>query len=144
LSNSASKARLTKPLELLAWFEEDTDWEGLATGILQSQQLMPIPSGHPSKLWATCATSSSNPDDHNHDRYWLMFNLDGMATCTCPDWLQCGGACKHLRAFRGHVLYHVQAGQLSWDGNFPASLQDAQDKQAKHGDRFNPPTKAIS
>jgi SWIM zinc finger len=73
-----------------------------------------------------------------------MFNLDGMATCTCPDWLQCRGACKHLQAFQGHVLYHIQTGQLSWDGDFPASLQDAQDKQAKHGDRFNPPTKAIS
>ncbi|KAH9953135.1 hypothetical protein BGW80DRAFT_1259513 [Lactifluus volemus] len=85
--------------------------DGLATGILQGRQLLIIPSSHPTEVWATCATSSSNPDDPSHERYWLTYNLEGTATCTCPDWLKRGGACKHLQALRRHVRYQMEIRQ---------------------------------
>ncbi|KAH9954982.1 hypothetical protein BGW80DRAFT_1467332 [Lactifluus volemus] len=105
------------------WFEENIRRDGLATGILQGRQLLIIPSSHPTEVWATCATSSSNPDDPSHERYWLTYNLEGTATCTCPDWLKRGGACKHLQALRRH---------------------EAQDKHAVLRDQVDPPTQPVS
>jgi SWIM zinc finger len=126
------------------WFEEDIRRDGLATGILQGRQLLIIPSSHPTEVWATCATSSSNPDDPSHERYWLTYNLEGTATCTCPDWLKRGGACKHLRALRRHVRYQMEIRQVTCDDKFPASLQEAQDKHAVLGDQVDPPTQPVS
>ncbi|KAH9960984.1 hypothetical protein BGW80DRAFT_1438809 [Lactifluus volemus] len=139
-SKYASGVRHNQASEPLAWFEEDTRREGMAIGILQERRLLLIVSGHPSELWATCATSLSNPNLQFHERYWLTYNIKGTATCTCPDWLQRGGACKHLRAFRLHLLHQVQIGHLSSVGHFPVSLLEAQDKYAALKQEINPPT----
>jgi SWIM zinc finger len=139
-SKYASGVRHNQASEPLAWFEEDTRREGMAIGILQERRLLLIVSGHPSELWATCATSLSNPNLQFHERYWLTYNIKGTATCTCPDWLQRGGACKHLCAFRLHLLHQVQIGHLSSVGHFPVSLLEAQDKYAALKQESNPPT----
>jgi hypothetical protein len=139
----ASGDGLIQASEPLAWYEKDTRREAMAIGILQERRLLPIASGHPSELWATCATSLSNPIFQFHERYWLTYNIKGTGTCTCLDWLQRGGACKHLRAFRLHILHRVHIGQLSSVGDFPLSLLEAQDKRASLEQEMNPPTVPI-
>ncbi|KAI0258025.1 hypothetical protein BC834DRAFT_837033, partial [Gloeopeniophorella convolvens] len=82
----------------MAWFGNDPQRDQLAAEILRSQRLFPVISRNTNELWACCATSASHPGTKESARYWLTLHLSGVATCTCPDWLQRGGACKHLRS----------------------------------------------
>lgn len=59
-------------------------------------------------------------------------HASGAATCSCPDWLQRGGACKHLRAFRLVIQYWMNTGQLLDCYLFPATRDDALDIEAKN------------
>lgn len=127
----AQKMRLnhqTMGVRTLAWFSVDDARDKLATEILKSGRLHPIASLRPYELWATCSTSIADPHDINHNRYWLTIHLSGAATCTCPDWLQRAGACKHLRAFKQAIEAWVQNGAIdtTYLYQFPSTREAAE------------------
>ena len=49
-------------------------------------------------LHFTCYSSLATPHDKNPVTYEIWLGLRGNASCTCPDFQECGGACKHMRA----------------------------------------------
>lgn len=51
-------------------------------------------------LTATCASSLVNISEPNHERYNLVINCYGWATCTCSHFQKGRGTCKHLWALR--------------------------------------------
>ncbi|EIM80782.1 uncharacterized protein STEHIDRAFT_115633 [Stereum hirsutum FP-91666 SS1] len=128
------------PATPFAWFSDDERREADAVIISHSRRLCPIPSNMPYELWATCATSSADVTSSGYPRYWLSMHASGAATCSCPDWLQRGGACKHLRAFRLVIKYWTSTGQVPDCYLFPATRDDALDTEAKnkawYGDNF--------
>ncbi|KAI0037717.1 hypothetical protein FA95DRAFT_1506619, partial [Auriscalpium vulgare] len=127
--SSRSHGRLTSnpsnPASGLAWFEDDAQRDDRAKDLYSRNEIVPIHSLRPYELWATCATSSANRQDERHDRYWLTMHASGAATCTCPDWLNRAGACKHLRALRLVVLSWMRSGAVGNAYIFPISKEDA-------------------
>ncbi|THH14925.1 hypothetical protein EUX98_g9541 [Antrodiella citrinella] len=87
-----------------AWYTPDTSRDSAAERIRSMPKyLQPFSSHRPFEYWAVCKSSSNSSVIDGQFvpmQYWLTMHPSGAATCTCPDWLQRGGACKHLRAFR--------------------------------------------
>ncbi|KAJ3533425.1 hypothetical protein NM688_g7283 [Phlebia brevispora] len=89
-----------------AWYADDSSRNSLAKAIVLSGKLALIQSRRPYEVWATCQASPNS----GATRYWLTVHPTGAATCTCLDWLQKGGACKHLRAFKMRIESMIQTG----------------------------------
>jgi len=64
----------------------------------------------------------------------------GVATCSCPDWLKRGRACKYLRALQQIILHWIQTGALATHHiyHFPESLSDAQDIKTQNRTWYDP------
>ncbi|KAF7789359.1 hypothetical protein EIP86_000303 [Pleurotus ostreatoroseus] len=108
-----------------AWYEPDSTRDAAASVILAQKKLRSIMSRRPYEFWATCESSSSHIDP-TVTQYWLTIHPSGAATCTCLDWLNRGGACKHLRAFRLTIQSWVAAHQLpGYRFIFPSSAAEA-------------------
>lgn len=111
-----------------AWYTPDARRDADAKAIFASHKLHPIPSARPHELWARCTSVS---DDSK--TYWLTSHPSGAATCTCPDWLRRGGACKHMRAFRLLIEHWIGVGQLLPNSfHFPGSLAEAESVEARN------------
>ncbi|KAI0048644.1 hypothetical protein FA95DRAFT_1654556, partial [Auriscalpium vulgare] len=82
----------------LSHLSPDSSRDNSAADIFKSGRLVTLESPKPYEVWASCATSHADVSDPAHTRYWLTIHSSGCATCTCPDWLRRGGACKHIRA----------------------------------------------
>ncbi|KAF8960687.1 hypothetical protein BDZ97DRAFT_1760510 [Flammula alnicola] len=89
---------------VLAWFAPETNRDAKARNLFLADRLCQILSGRPYEIWACCAATKADIQDPYHPRYWLTIHPTGSATCSCPDWLNNGGACKHLRALRLAIL----------------------------------------
>ncbi|KAF9783906.1 hypothetical protein BJ322DRAFT_1021665 [Thelephora terrestris] len=109
----------------IAWYSPDPIRDGFSKDIIRLRLITPIPSMKPFELWATCASTSANVSDPGHLRYWLTAHPSGHATCTCADWLNRGGACKHLRAFCDLITLWAKGGQITHEFYFPGSESDA-------------------
>ena len=107
------------------WYPPDATRDGFAKDILHLRLLVPIPSMKPFELWATCASMGADVSEPDYPRYWLTAHPSGHATCTCADWLNRGGACKHLRAFRDLITQWVKGGQIVHMFHFPETQADA-------------------
>jgi len=116
----------------IAWYPPDPVRDGFAKDIVRLRLVVPIPSMKPFELWATCASTSADISNLDYPRYWLTAHPSGHATCTCADWLNRGGACKHLRAFRNLITSWVQGGQITYKFHFPDSQSDAYDVLEKN------------
>jgi hypothetical protein len=81
-----------------------------------------------------CTTTGADTRNPDYPRYWLTSHPSGHATCTCADWLQRGGACKHLRALRCLITSSVAAGSLQYPFHFPENISQAHEvlKRNKH------------
>lgn len=88
----------------LTWFEPETNQDRKAHSLFLAQRLCQINAGRPYEIWASCAATQADVRDANHPCYWLTIHPTGCATCTCLDWLNNGGACKHLCALRLALL----------------------------------------
>ncbi|EIM91383.1 uncharacterized protein STEHIDRAFT_153027 [Stereum hirsutum FP-91666 SS1] len=117
---------------ILAWYSVDVRRDSDAQSIVDACRLIPVPCPIAYELWATCATSFADTTVTTYPRYWLSIHSSGAATCTCPDWLRRGGACKHLRAFRIVIQYWITAGQVPEMYLFPSTYDEALDIQAKN------------
>ncbi len=111
-----------------AFYTSDTRRDADAQGILASGKLHPVSSARPHEQWAYCISVSDSST-----RYWLTAHPSGSATCTCPDWLHRGGACKHMRAFRLLIESWMQHGHLLPNSfHFPASASEAAIVEARN------------
>lgn len=111
-----------------AWYAPDIHRDANAKAIFASHKLHPIPSARPHELWARCASVSNESKT-----YWLTSHPSGAATCTCPDWLRRGGACKHMRAFRLLIEHWIGVGQLLPNSfHFPGSAEEAESVEARN------------
>ncbi|KAI0310005.1 hypothetical protein OF83DRAFT_1156664, partial [Amylostereum chailletii] len=110
----------------LAWFTPDARRDRDAQAILDTHRLVPIQSSRAYESWATCAALGELPSNPTHRRYRLTLHASGAGTCSCPDWLHRGGACKHLRAFKLVVLAWIKAGWLGYTHKFAQSQEEAE------------------
>jgi len=139
---SEARTNLTNvPFTLVTWFEPDPQHDASAQVILQCQNGMAIIA--PRRLyeiWATCALSNADLTNPHHARYQLTMHPSGAATCSCPDWLKRGGACKHLRALWQIILHWIKTGALVTPHiyHFPELLSDAQDIEARNRTWYGP------
>ncbi|KAI0056510.1 hypothetical protein BV25DRAFT_1893981 [Artomyces pyxidatus] len=121
-----------------AWFEADASRNVLGIDIHQHGRLCVIPSSRQFERWATCATSSADINDPLYPRYWLALHISGAATCTCPDWLRRGGACKHLRAFAVSVQLLVLEGVETQSYSFAKTEAEALEVEAQNRTWYGP------
>ena len=84
------------PSGTIAWYPPDPIRDGFAKDIARLRLIVPISSMKPFEMWATCASTSADIKKPDYPRYWLTAHPSGHATCTCANWLNRGGACKHL------------------------------------------------
>lgn len=124
-SANSDNTAAVQPQRPWFYFQPDTRRDVEAEAILRRALLRPISSVIPFELWAECASSSSAPSNTPPILYQLTFHPSGSATCTCPDWLTRGGACKHLRAFRLVIDSWSASGGLGYQYASPTSLKDA-------------------
>ncbi|KAI0038559.1 hypothetical protein FA95DRAFT_1585462 [Auriscalpium vulgare] len=117
-----------RPKVPVAYFLANDSRTASAVDIIESRRLVAIKSGRPFEVWATCATSGAIMSDEQYPRYWLTLHATGSATCTCPDWLQRGGACKHMRSLAAATKLQV-ASEVETAGttayHLPVSLEAA-------------------
>ena len=83
----------------VCWWEADVSRDRAAQEILNSRRLTIFRGKDTNTFVALCA---GNPKDGNGSvtQYSIKVSRSGFASCTCPDFLARGGACKHLRATR--------------------------------------------
>ncbi|KAJ3774380.1 hypothetical protein FB446DRAFT_786994 [Lentinula raphanica] len=79
----------------ICWWSTDANRDQGAHEILYLQRLHSLASGNPPYTF-TALCSSSHPDTS----YSLQLGQMGEGSCTCLDFHNKGGACKHLCAFR--------------------------------------------
>jgi hypothetical protein len=77
------------------------------------------------ELWATCTATGADMQNPSYMHYWLMAHLSGSSTCICPDWINCGGACKHLHAFWLLIEDWAMKGKLQSKYSFPQMQDEA-------------------
>lgn len=97
VSNTSS----SKPANLsVAYLQPDEDRDAAAKVVVEHNQISRIPELDRSKglLTFSCYSSLALKVDSAPVQYTIFIELAGVARCTCPDFLNRGGACKHLRA----------------------------------------------
>lgn len=121
-----------------AWYEPDFRRDTDARMLYTSGFIKAIRSGRRYELWASCASSSGlggrlteaparlEGDPIGVSVYLLTVHPSGAATCTCLDWMQRGGACKHLRAFRLLIEHWGSSGNLQVPYLFPSTAEEAE------------------
>jgi hypothetical protein len=57
--------------------------------------------------------------------YWLTAHPSGSSTCICPNWINRGGACKHLHAFQLLIEDWAMKGKLQYKYSFPQMQDEA-------------------
>lgn len=126
---AVAPAPRTSPMKaakaILAWYEPDTRRDAAAQDIVNLARIISVLSQRQYELWASCAATGADMTNPCYERYWLTAHPSSSATCTCLDWLQRGGACKHLRAFRHLIETWLHGGLLPHRFHFPASHDEA-------------------
>ncbi|KAK1226363.1 hypothetical protein PQX77_010670 [Marasmius sp. AFHP31] len=85
----------------VCWWPEDESRDQQARTIMSLQRVIWSPSTtDPDTFVGRCLSSKSN-----EACYHLLMHRIGRASCTCLDFQEHGGACKHLRAMRS-LLHH--------------------------------------
>jgi hypothetical protein len=128
---------------VLSWFSPDSDRDAKARSLFLAGRLHQIDAGRPYEIWASCAATQADIHDPNHPRYWLTIHPTGSATCTCLDWLNRGGACKHLRALRLAILEPAWISTEKCQSplipfHFPATFEEASSIQLRNSAWYGP------
>ncbi|KAI0045269.1 hypothetical protein FA95DRAFT_1607832 [Auriscalpium vulgare] len=120
----------------VAWFPPNDLRDVRAIDAVQTERLTIINNLRPFEVWATCVASAADRSDPEHARYWLTLHPTGSATCTCPDWMTRGQACKHLRALVIHVKFRLGPSMYA----LPTTLEEAEavynKNTAWYGERY--------
>jgi hypothetical protein len=114
----------------IAYLCPNESWDEAAAHLLSNKQI-DIPSLDDLGLAFKCHSSLALDFEKDPVSYKIRLELDQSASCECQDFLQRGGACKHIRAAllrlndlrsRGLNLPYIQ---------LPSSIEDAQILQAR-------------
>ena len=92
--------KVVKDNEPVCWWEADIARDKAAQEILKSCRLAVSWGSNKNTIVALCPRSSPDHDFLPDNPYSIKITRTGLASCTCPDFLTRGGACKHLRATR--------------------------------------------
>ncbi|KAL0564510.1 hypothetical protein V5O48_017535 [Marasmius crinis-equi] len=83
----------------VAYLTPDTERDTAACRLLEHNQLAtPEINAEGTYLTFQCYSSLAVAHEENPVIYTIRLHFNGLASCTCPDWMSRGGACKHLRA----------------------------------------------
>ncbi|KAG9218432.1 hypothetical protein CCMSSC00406_0007967 [Pleurotus cornucopiae] len=116
-----------------AWWEADSQRDTEASVIVNQGKLANIcRSSDNLSIHAACL--ASDPRYH----YDLTLSRTGVGSCSCPDFKQRGGACKHMRALRLVIEYWVQRG-IESPYYFPPTLAHARQVSARPASLQSPP-----
>ncbi|KAJ3729336.1 hypothetical protein C8R42DRAFT_558864, partial [Lentinula raphanica] len=80
---------------IVAWWPVDESRQTAAQDLAMKGTLTSLTRTNPDCYAAVCISSTKADTS-----YELSIHRSGTATCTCPDFQNNGGACKHLRALR--------------------------------------------
>ena len=103
-----------------AWYSNDAKYKATGQLILTSDMILSIPNSRHYELWAKCCLTSSK-DVH----YFLTAHPSSATTCSYPDWLYWGGACKHLHTFQRLIQSWIQHKQIAFAFHFPGTKVEA-------------------
>lgn len=92
----------------VCWWRDDVQRDTDAQGLLQRRCLRDITMHANNNGYESGCVSSSRVGI----AYRLHLQRDGYGSCDCPDFINRGGACKHLRAFRLVIEGWVQSGLI--------------------------------
>ena len=87
----------------LSWWVPDKARDEQAKVIVHLRRIVVSRGPDTESYVAVCASSKANILNADHVCYQVMLHRSGLSTCTCPDFMQNRGACKHLRATRSIV-----------------------------------------
>jgi hypothetical protein len=115
--------RALKDNKPVCWWEVDVARDKAALEILNSHRLSISRGNDKNTFDALCTRSSPNcgPDT----AYSIKISRTGLGSCTCPDFLARGGACKHLRATRLTIDFWVREGHVA-AFHYPTSRVDGE------------------
>ena len=113
----ASRGKQTESSGGLCWWQDSEQRDANAHSLLDRGHLRDL-AMHPNRdgYLAICTSSSQIGLC-----YRLELHRNGHAMCSCPDFANRGGACKHLRAFRLVIEGWVLSGQVNDPFIFPTS-----------------------
>lgn len=121
---SEAKERNARRKVPLCWWVNHANRDMAAKEIISSGKIK-ISCSNGDGYIATCTASHVPGAKHEFLVYDLYCNRDGDAACTCPDFQNHSGACKHLRALRGAIDYWISQ-QLERPFYFPNSCEEAE------------------
>ncbi|CAK5263752.1 unnamed protein product [Mycena citricolor] len=83
----------------VAYLNPDSGRDSRASRLLEARQIS-VPEMMPGNmgLLFTCYSSQALSSEANPITYNIRAGFNGVVTCTCMDFVQEGGACKHIRA----------------------------------------------
>ncbi|OJT03174.1 hypothetical protein TRAPUB_6250, partial [Trametes pubescens] len=89
----------TQPVCPYAFLALDAARDNAAAHLVENKQIsIPVFHEHSHTFAFDCFSSSATVFDILPISYTIAVGLDGSATCSCPDFRERGGACKHIRA----------------------------------------------
>ncbi|KAJ8087802.1 hypothetical protein PM082_006646 [Marasmius tenuissimus] len=103
----------------VCWWPEDETRDQQARTIMSLQRVGWSPGADSETFAGRCLSSKSN-----EACYFLSMHRDGRASCTCLDFQEHGGACKHLRAMRS-LLHHSLLKSNAPPLFYPSTLETA-------------------
>ncbi|KAJ3966392.1 hypothetical protein EV361DRAFT_1013910 [Lentinula raphanica] len=135
---AASKQEQARIEQSICWWSTDINRDQRAQEILVLQRLHSFASGAPPYTFTAICSSS-----HPNTSHSLKLGQTGEGSCTCRDFYNKGGACKHLRAF--HLIIDGWASRgLCNPFYYPSSLSSAREiKQKALTDSTGQATQAI-
>lgn len=113
------------------WWAQDDVRESHAREILIQNRLYPPQYGANADTFVTSCRPSSGPSP-----YQLSMSRSGKASCTCPDFYDRGGACKHLCALHIVIEGWVIQG-LEKPFHYPSTLKLAQELARLHAPKIS-------
>ncbi|KAJ3748257.1 hypothetical protein EV360DRAFT_56944, partial [Lentinula raphanica] len=135
---AASKQEQARIEQSICWWSTDINRDQRAQEILVLQRLHSFASGAPPYTFTAICSSSQPNTSHS-----LKLGQTGEGCCTCRDFYNKGGACKHLRAFRLIIDGWASRG-LCNPFYYPSSLPSAREiKQKALVDSMGQATQAI-
>lgn len=121
----AAETPVQAPTALMCWWEPDQRRHSEAWGIIQTRRLQLIRlSAIAEQYEATCTSASAALHTPLAIQYELFLHRAGHGGCSCPDFTNRGGACKHLRALRIILDLWVQQCHIQ-PFSYPSSLSAA-------------------
>jgi hypothetical protein len=97
---SAVKTKPSLSRSAVAWLFPDQKRDAEAAEILKTGQISAptLSQPHENGFSFNCYSSLALDLESNTTMYEIHINFNRLASCSCPDFIKRGGACKHLRA----------------------------------------------